>query len=127
MLYSQGTGAGSVLTIDEHIQRICEGVAQQMMNKGSIVVLETATGRVRASVSMPVYDPEMWPQALQRTTPLSSIAPSVLSTWVRCSSRFWPPRRWKQVLIRMQYMSAPVPRRSVDMFIAVPTEKGMAR
>ena len=47
-----------MLTIDETIQRICEGVAQQMMKKGSIVVLETATGRVRASVSVPTYDPD---------------------------------------------------------------------
>ncbi|WP_367925455.1 peptidoglycan D,D-transpeptidase FtsI family protein [uncultured Ruthenibacterium sp.] len=58
MLYTQGSGAGIMLTIDETIQRICEGVAQQMMKKGSIVVLETATGRVRASVSVPTYDPD---------------------------------------------------------------------
>ena len=40
------------------IQRACEAVSIEMVDKGCIVVLDAPTGRVRASVSLPLYDPE---------------------------------------------------------------------
>ena len=52
-----GTGAGVMLTLDARIQRICESIAADMIDKGCIVVLESRTGRVRASVSAPSFDP----------------------------------------------------------------------
>ena len=45
------------LTLDRDIQRICEGIALEELEQGAIVVMETATGKLRAVVSMPVYDP----------------------------------------------------------------------
>lgn len=56
ILRFDGTGEGIVLTIDTVIQRICEGIAKNI-KKGSIVVLETSTGRVKAAVSMPALYP----------------------------------------------------------------------
>ena len=50
-------GSGVMLTLDESIQRACEAIAQETMTKGCILVLETATAKVRASVSMPEFDP----------------------------------------------------------------------
>lgn len=49
---------GVVLCIDSRIQRICEAVALQRMDKGAIIVSEVKTGRVKASVSFPDYNPE---------------------------------------------------------------------
>ncbi len=45
------------LTLDKEIQRTAEGVASVMMEQGAIVVLEVDTAKVRASVSVPTYDP----------------------------------------------------------------------
>jgi cell division protein FtsI/penicillin-binding protein 2 len=50
-------GADVQLTIESGIQRACEGIAGEMMDKGCILVLDTATAEVRACVSLPDYDP----------------------------------------------------------------------
>lgn len=66
ILYTQGTGDGVMLTLDAELQRICEGIAKEKLARGSIVVLDSASGRVRASVSMPVYDPRDVAASIQR-------------------------------------------------------------
>ena len=43
------------LTIDNRIQRICEGLAKEYIPNGSIVVMESDTGKIRAMVSTPFY------------------------------------------------------------------------
>lgn len=52
----QGSGQGVRLTLDADIQRLCEGVGAGMA-RGCILVLDTATAEVLASVSMPEFDP----------------------------------------------------------------------
>lgn len=53
-----GSGLSVMTTLDEGIQRACEGVAVSRMQRGCILVLECKSGQVLASVSMPQYDPE---------------------------------------------------------------------
>lgn len=53
-----GTGQGVRLTLDADLQRACEGLATVYLPRGCIVVMETATGEVLASVSMPSFDPQ---------------------------------------------------------------------
>ena len=62
---ARGSGAGVMLTLDMRLQRVCEGVAAQCMDKGSIVVMDCRTGRVRASVSMPRFAPQNVAASLQ--------------------------------------------------------------
>lgn len=52
-----GTGAGIMLTLDSRIQRTCEAIGTELIDKGCILVMDTASGRIRASVSLPLYDP----------------------------------------------------------------------
>lgn len=52
-----GTGYGVRLTLDADIQRAAEAVARDTMARGCLLVLDTATAEVRASVSMPEFDP----------------------------------------------------------------------
>jgi penicillin-binding protein 2 len=66
VLSTQGSGNGVMLTLDAGIQRICEAIAAQYIGQGSIVVLECATGRVRASVSMPMFDPQDIAASIQK-------------------------------------------------------------
>ena len=49
---------GVQLTISRPVQRAAETVAAERMESGCILVLDTATAAVRASVSVPGYDPE---------------------------------------------------------------------
>lgn len=45
------------LTIDNAMQRICEEVAKENIKNGSIIVMESETGKIKAMVSTPNYDP----------------------------------------------------------------------
>lgn len=55
---ADGTNQGVQLTLDADLQRACEGIAAQAMDKGCILVMDTATGEILASVSMPEFDPD---------------------------------------------------------------------
>ena len=45
------------LTLSRSVQRAVEAVAAEMMTSGCILVLDTATAEIRASASVPVFDP----------------------------------------------------------------------
>lgn len=64
-IQKSGTGQGVQLTLDADIQRICEGVAGLTMSKGCILVMDTQTGEVLASVSVPEYDPNDVAKSIQ--------------------------------------------------------------
>lgn len=53
-----GSRQGVQLTLDANLQRACEGVAAMDMERGCILVMDTATGDILASVSMPEFDPD---------------------------------------------------------------------
>ena len=91
----QGTDAQVQLTLDADIQRLCEGLAQLYMPRGCILVMDTATGEVLASVSMPEYDPDDVPAASAPMILHWSTGRSPLSAWVLCSRwrRRWLPTR----------------------------------
>lgn len=61
----QGQADGVMLTLNETIQRACEGVAQKNMTRGCILVLEVDSARVRASVSVPEFDPTAVEKSIQ--------------------------------------------------------------
>ncbi len=48
---------GLVLTLDREIQRLCEVIGGQMLDKGAIVVMDVDSGELQASVSLPTFDP----------------------------------------------------------------------
>ena len=52
------SAVGVQLTISRQMQRAAEAVAAETMTSGCILVLDTASAAVRASVSMPGYDPD---------------------------------------------------------------------
>ena len=59
VLTQKDSGAAGVqLTISRPVQRAAEAVAAEMMASGCVLVLDTATAAVRASVSVPGYDPQ---------------------------------------------------------------------
>lgn len=53
-----GSRQGVQLTLDANLQRACEGIAAMEMERGCILVMDTATGDILASVSMPEFDPD---------------------------------------------------------------------
>ena len=50
-------GNGVMLTIDKSIQTICENAAKKYIEKGAIIVLDNNSGKIRAMVSSPDYNP----------------------------------------------------------------------
>lgn len=54
----EGGNQGVQLTLDAVLQRACEGIAQQEMSRGCILVMRVETGEVVASVSVPEFDPD---------------------------------------------------------------------
>lgn len=54
---SEPVKAGVVLTLDKDIQQLTEVIAGQMLEKGAVVVMDVESGQLRASASVPAYDP----------------------------------------------------------------------
>ena len=44
------------LTIDNALQRLREGIAKENIPNGSVIIMECATGKIKAMASTPVYD-----------------------------------------------------------------------
>lgn len=65
LLQADSGALGVQLTISRPVQRAAEAVAANTMTNGCILVLDTATAAVRASVSVPGYDPEHLADSLQ--------------------------------------------------------------
>lgn len=65
LVTQKGQSTGVMLTLDETIQRACEGVAQKNMARGCVLVLEVDSARVRASVSLPEFDPREVEKSIQ--------------------------------------------------------------
>ncbi len=53
---SQGDGSVLRLTIDNAFQRLAESIAKEYIPNGSIVIMESKTGKIKAMASTPVYD-----------------------------------------------------------------------
>lgn len=62
---TKGSGQGVALTLDADIQRMCEGIAALTMTRGCILVMDTQSGEVLASVSLPAYDPDNIAKSIQ--------------------------------------------------------------
>lgn len=56
---------GVVLTLDSRIQKIVEEVGSRMLERGSVVVMEPSTGKIRACASFPTYSVENLAEAVQ--------------------------------------------------------------
>ena len=65
LLQADSGALGVQLTISRPVQRAVEAVAASTMTNGCILVLDTATAAVRASVSVPGYDPKHLADSLQ--------------------------------------------------------------
>ncbi len=65
-VYEDGYNAAGVqLSIDLRIQKLCEQIADEMIVSGAVIVLETETGKIRAMVSCPDFDPSDIAASLQ--------------------------------------------------------------
>lgn len=56
---------GVVLTLDSGIQKIAEEIAPYYMQKGAVVVMDVQTGDIKASVSLPRFDPNNLSAAIE--------------------------------------------------------------
>ncbi len=61
---SEPVTAGLVLTLDRDIQHLCEVIGRQMLDKGAIIVMDVNSGELKASVSLPSFDPNHLSAAL---------------------------------------------------------------
>lgn len=64
LLRADSGAVGVQLTISRPIQRMAEAVASETMSSGCILVMDVRTAEVRASVSVPGYDPDALAQSL---------------------------------------------------------------
>ena len=87
---------GVQLTLSREIQQTAEAVANETMQSGCILVLDTANAKVRACVSRPGYDPENISASLNAPDSPCWNGRSSAMPWARCSSRWWRQRRWRQ-------------------------------
>ena len=57
-VYSQVSEGSRVLslTIDNSLQKLCEDIAKENIVNGSIVIMETESGKIKAMASAPTYD-----------------------------------------------------------------------
>lgn len=79
--YGMPPSGSIVLTLDKEIQKICEKAGNREIKKGAIVVMECATGKIRAMCSFPEYsldtlvqdlaDEEHAPMINRALTPMS--------------------------------------------------------
>ena len=94
------SAVGVQLTISRPVQRAAEAVAADTMTSGCILVLDTATAAVRASVSVPGYDPDDLAASLD--APDSPFLNRALESYavVQCSSRCWLRQRWSRASCR---------------------------
>ncbi|MDD2956284.1 MAG: penicillin-binding protein 2 [Oscillospiraceae bacterium] len=58
--------SGVRLTLDRRIQEACESAMRQYVKRGAAIVMEAATGKLRAVVSLPDYDPTQVEETLGR-------------------------------------------------------------
>lgn len=105
LLQADSGALGVQLTISRPVQRAVEAVAASTMTSGCILVLDTATAAVRASVSVPCYDPENLADSLQAEN--SPFLNRALQSYAvgSVSSRCWLRLRWKRACSR--FSSAP--------------------
>lgn len=82
-----------MLALDARIQRLAEGIAAEEMDKGSIVVMETATPRARR-VSMPTFNPLNVAASFENENAALVNRSTAAFAVGACSSRWWPPPRW---------------------------------
>ena len=68
LLQADSGALGVQLAISRPVQRAVEAVAASTITNGCILVLDTATAAVRASVSVPCYDRSTLPTACRRRT-----------------------------------------------------------
>ena len=52
------------LTLDNSLQRMAESIAKEYIKDGSVVIMESKTGKIRAMASVPVYDANNLPEYL---------------------------------------------------------------
>ncbi len=52
-----GIDKGVVLTLDKEIQNICEAVADEMFERGAVIITETSSGEIVGCISRPTYNP----------------------------------------------------------------------